>query len=86
LLETHPDLFEKAMAFEKEDPQTGERYTWNQGESLAELRQPERVAQIKREYLARLERENRHRPDQLLSALFADEGDESGAGCTICHL
>lgn len=41
LLEQHPDLYEKAMEFEKDG------YTWNQNESLEQLRQPERVRQIK---------------------------------------
>ena len=50
LLENHPDLFEKARKYEKYDSETGERYTWNQGESLDELSRPKRVAQIKAEY------------------------------------
>ena len=50
LLENHPDLFERAKEYEKEDPITGERYTWNQGESLDELARPERIAQIKEDY------------------------------------
>lgn len=86
LLETHPDLFEKAMQYEREDPDTGERFTWVQGESLAELRRPERVAQIKREYQARLERESHHRPDQPLSSVFGEDSAGPDAGCTICHL
>lgn len=43
LYEQHPDLFKKAMSFEKDG------YTWNQGESLAELAKPERIRQIKLE-------------------------------------
>lgn len=41
LYEQHPDLFKKAMAYEKDG------YTWNQGESLADLIKPERVREIK---------------------------------------
>lgn len=41
LYEQHPDLFKKAMEFEKDG------YTWNQHESLSELIKPERVRQIK---------------------------------------
>jgi len=37
LLENHPHLFEEAKKYEKVDPATGERYTWNQGETLDEL-------------------------------------------------
>lgn len=86
LLETHPDLFQKAMDYEKEDPLTGERYTWVQGESLAELAKPERVAQIKREYDERMAR-GKHRTSELaLGEVFAGEEDESSSGCLICHL
>lgn len=37
LSERHPDLFERAKAYEKTDPVTGERYTWSQGETLDQL-------------------------------------------------
>lgn len=33
----HPDLFLKAMTFEKTDPNTGRQFTWCQDESLSEL-------------------------------------------------
>ena len=41
LLEQHPDLFELAKEYEKFNPETGERFTWSQGESLEELSDPE---------------------------------------------
>lgn len=86
LLETHPDLFRKAMEYEKEDPETGERYTWVQGESLAELAKPERVEEIQREFDARIGRQAKHAADRSLADVFSgEEGDES-PGCTICHL
>ena len=44
LYEQHPDLFLKAMEYEKDG------YTWIQDESLAELVQPERIEKIKEEY------------------------------------
>ncbi len=86
LLETHPELFQKAMAYEKEDQVTGERYTWVQGESLAELAQPERVAQIKRDFEARTARQAGHASERPLVNVFAAEADEDPSGCTICHL
>lgn len=49
LYEQHPDLFKKAMTFEKDG------YTWNQGESLAELVKPERIRQIKLDVIRRQE-------------------------------
>lgn len=48
LLEQHPNLFKKAMEYEKSG------YSWVQGESLAELSQAERVESIKREHLKRM--------------------------------
>src|SRR5256885_522461 len=47
LLENHPDLFEAAKEYEKVNEESGERYTWNQKESLDELARPERVQEIK---------------------------------------
>ena len=49
LYEQHPDLFKKAMDYEKDG------YTWNQGESLEDLIQPERVREIKMEALRKQE-------------------------------
>lgn len=84
LLETHPDLFKKAMAFEKTDPVTGERYTWVQGMSLSEL--AERAEDIKREFEERMQREIQFRANQSLREVFSDEVMEHSPSCTICHL
>src|SRR5438094_4819436 len=54
LMRRHPDLFEKAKEYEKYDETTGKRYTWCQGESLTELSQPERVAQIDADHERRM--------------------------------
>ena len=88
LLAHHPDLFRQAMAYEKTEPQTGERYTWVQTESLAELAQPARIEQITREYECRLGAMKRHQSDASLSEVFgdADEHDDPSAACLICHL
>lgn len=48
LLEQHPDLFQKAMEYEKKG------YSWVQSESLKELSEPTRVEAIKREHLKRI--------------------------------
>ena len=88
LLDHHPELFRQAMAYERIDPQRGERYTWCQTESLAELAQPERVEQIRLEYEQRLRAIKRIRPDSSLSEVFGDgdEYDDPSAACLICHL
>ena len=88
LLENHPDLFEKAKSYEKFDPATGERYTWNQGESLDELAHPDRIARIKEEYEKRKSREAKaFKGNQKLKDIWdgnLDDGEE--LACTICHL
>lgn len=49
LLRRYPAYFAKAMEYEQVDPITGKQYTWNDGESLADLSKPERIAQIETE-------------------------------------
>lgn len=86
LKNVHPDLFEKAKAFEKYDPETGERYTWNEGESLDEL--AERANVIMQDYEKRKNREaNAFKGHQKLKDLWVndlDDGEE--LSCNICHL
>lgn len=85
LLENHPDLFAKAMEYEKEDAITGERYNWNQRESLKDLMKPERIAQIKAENARRLARMQTHRANQSLAEVL-DDDDEGLEPCMMCHL
>jgi hypothetical protein len=81
LLENHPDLFERAKAFEKINPETGERFTWNERESLEELAHPERLEQIKRSS----QRTTATSPSSVfLMDVFSDEDERQG--CLICHL
>jgi glutamyl/glutaminyl-tRNA synthetase len=86
LKERHPDLFELAKAYETE--RGGEKFYWRQHESLAELEQPERIAQIKAQHTIRLEQERKQRPDQPLIALIgaALDAEDDDQGCDICHL
>ena len=82
----HPELFEKAKAFEKIDLETGERYTWNRGESLDELSQ--RSESILEEYEKRREREaNAFKGHQKLKDIWGyDSDDGESISCNICHL
>lgn len=89
LLENHPDLYAQAMSYEREDVETGERYTWVSRESLQELMQPQRIEQVKREYEEQQERSaRRHKPQQTLLEAFGLEMDEASEedSCLICHL
>lgn len=86
LLETHPGLFEQAMKYERTDPVTGEMYTWVQGESLAEVARPERVAQIKADYEKRRASELSVAKETSLLSVFEMQCADEHAGCVICHL
>ena len=88
LKEQHPDLFDKAKAYEKFDPETGKRYTWAQSESLEELAKPERAEEIRRKHLKVLNAEQSARPDRPLSEVLADVHDleDDEEPCLICHL
>lgn len=80
LLENHEGLFKKAASFEKVDPDTGEEFTWVQGESLVQLAVPERIAQIKSQEQARRGNDS----ERPLMDVFGEE--DSSGGCMICHL
>jgi hypothetical protein len=86
LLENHPDLYERAKKYEREDTETGERYTWSSRESLAELQNPERIIQIKEENARRQEElKQKHLANQTLAQIFSNQETEN-EGCLICHL
>lgn len=84
LYERHPDLYEHAMAYEK--PEAG--YTWQQNESLAQIREPARIAEIReREVIRKAQAAARRRPKTLIEAFGLQEIDpDDEAGCMICHL
>lgn len=88
LLENHPEYFKLAMEYEKTDQKTGESYTWSERESLKELSQPERVAQIKTEHEERISRlKITNKNSGLLVNIFAAMADEADdQACLICRL
>ncbi len=89
LLENHPDLYMQAMAYEREDPETGERYTWVSRESLQELQEPLRIEQVKKEHQEfQLRSSSRHKPQQTLIQTLGLELDamDDDDSCLICHL
>ncbi|WP_110516872.1 phosphoadenosine phosphosulfate reductase family protein [Herpetosiphon llansteffanensis] len=86
LKERHPDLYDEAKKYESEGG--SEQFYWRQRESLAELEHPDRLKQIKRDHIIRLEEERLRRPDRtlldLVGKVLDDEDDDKG--CDICHL
>ena len=77
LLEQHPQLFEKAIEYEKEG------YSWME-ETLSAISKPERVASIKKEHYLRMNREKKRSrtgiswQDDILKA--------EGEGCASCFI
>lgn len=67
LLEQHPDLFQKAMSFEKNG------YTWIQGETLEELSRPERVRKIKSDIIKKQEAARSSHQGTTLVDILGDE-------------
>lgn len=76
LYEQHPDLYKKAMEYEKDG------YTWGQHESLEDLIKPARMAQIKEEYLKRMEKKSKAKSPYLIDIL----DDAEGEGCAACFV
>lgn len=76
LYEQHPDLYEKAIQYEN----AKDGFTWNQNESLEELRQPERIASIKKEFVTR--NKTKTKSPFLLDIL----DDAESEGCAACFI
>lgn len=76
LYERHPDLFEKAIQYEN----AKDGFTWNQNESLEELKQPERIEAIKNEYL------NRNKAKTKSPFLLDILDDAESEGCAACFI
>ena len=75
LYEQHPDLYIKAMEYEKEG------YTWSE-EPLADLIKPDRIIRIKEEYIKRAEKKNQSKSPYLVDIL----SDAEGEGCAACFI
>ncbi len=89
LMEQHPEYFEEAKRYEKTAVENGSPFTWSQGESLNDLSQPQRIAQIKENHQRRVERMrdriqlNPLRPDR--EPVDMDEIYGKAKACLACH-
>lgn len=75
LYEQHPERFQMAMEYEKDG------YTWNQEERLEDLIQPERMQQIKEDFIKKSAN-----PDPKSPFLLDILADEEGVGCAACFI
>ncbi|WP_324755576.1 adenine nucleotide alpha hydrolase family protein [Sphingobacterium thalpophilum] len=81
LLEQHPKLFMDAMEYERGD------FSWSQEESLEQLSRPERVLEIKREYIKRqkrLQNQKKFKSSKLMDILM--DNPEEEIGCASCFI
>lgn len=88
LLQIHPDLYEKAKAYEKPNRINGNIFYWSRDESLEELQRPERIKQITDNWEKAQERWRRSRKNLPLATVLAGMDYEPPAreGCLICQL
>lgn len=77
LYEQHPELFAKAMEYEKDG------YTWIQDEPLAELIKPERIQRIKEDYIKRTETKKNKTQSPYLLDILSEAEEEGCASCFI---
>lgn len=75
LYEVHPDLFEKAMAYEKDG------YTWMQDERLEDLIREKRINEIKNKNIIKVIKDQNKKSNFLIESI--DFYDDS---CSICSL
>lgn len=86
LKETHPDLFNKAKAYEHANKLNGNAFYWSGDEPLEDLEKPERIEEIKRTWEKSRERLRPISP-QLVHILGGlEDEDEEPESCLICHL
>lgn len=77
LYEQHPDRFQKAIEYEKDG------FTWMDNESLTDLIEPKRLAQIKKDYLSKTKKLSAsNNSSYLLDILEEAEGE----GCAACFI
>ena len=90
IYEIHPDLFEKAREYEEKAVQIGAQFYWCQNETLAELERPERMRQIKENWVASQARSRMKRKNvplvETLGGLEPQDDPTLRDGCLICSL
>jgi len=80
LYEQHPGLFQKALEYEKKG------YSWNDNETLSQLIRPERIIQIKEDYLKKeLDKKSQGRISSKLIDILTDYEDGE-IGCAACFI
>jgi hypothetical protein len=92
LADRHPDLFEKAVAYEdkvryEQTAMQGRQYSWSQGETLQQLlARRDEIEQRHQEAMDRAAK--RVKPNRPLLEVLSDalDDDDDESGCTVCHV
>lgn len=76
-----------AKAYEKFDPETGQRFTWCERESLEELEQPSRSAEIIAKHQAALARTRKRQANRPLVDVLAEvyDDEDNDQPCFFCQ-
>jgi 3'-phosphoadenosine 5'-phosphosulfate sulfotransferase (PAPS reductase)/FAD synthetase len=84
----HPDLYDKAKAYEKPNRVNGNIFFWSKKESLEDLERPERIQQIIENWEKDQERRFQRRKDVPLAYVLEgiDWEPPTREGCLICQL
>lgn len=87
LKQHYPERFEEAKGYEKPNRVNGKVFYWGD-EPLADLEQPERMAEIEDNWRKSQERRSKRRANRPLAAVLGgmDFDDTPRDGCMICQL
>lgn len=90
LLETHPKLFALAQAYEEKTVEFGEQFYWNSNETLRQLSEPARVAEIKAKHEVNIAKAKARRHNapliQTLGGLEPEDPPHLRDGCLVCSI
>lgn len=85
LYEKHPDLFKKAMEYEREGSEVrGKNFTWCQDMSLKELIKPQNIKKIKEKHEQMQKNLRKKSSESSSNNLFDIQNDEDN--CIMCHV
>lgn len=84
----HPHLYEEAKKYEKAGPPGEPGFTWNAGESLVQIEDPERMQEIESRHAEAMAREEARGANRRLIDVFEDvlDDEDDDQPCLICTL
>lgn len=88
LKQKYPELYEEAKKYEKPNSVNGNTFHWNEDESLSELEQPERMAEIEVNWKKTQARLLKRRGNRTLAETIGglEVAPHVQNSCLLCHL